>query len=313
MPENRPAEGCGPSCGADGLAKGAPLPGAFASAADYAVCARLHRLHGTTYYLASRRFPREVRRRVDSVYGFVRVPDEWVDNPGGLSPSEQRAKLDGYLCELLRGLEGVAPSEPVLRAFVDTMRSTGMPVDEPLLFLDAMRMDLEVFAYPSYASLRRYVRGCASAVGLMMGHASGAPLTSEVREHAILLGEAMQMTNFLRDVPQDAALGRVYLPEEDLAAHGVSREDVLQGRWSAAFERLMRFEIARARELYARSDAVIATLPRRTRAPVRVARVLYSRILDRLEGQGANPYVRRARTGRLEKLWVAARVGLLGR
>lgn len=283
---------------------------AFASPSDHAVCSRLHRRHGTTYYLASRRFPRATRRHVDAVYGFVRVPDEWVDNPGSMTVAESAAKLEGYRHELLLGLRGVRPGEPALRAFVDTMRAVGMTEEEPLLFLDAMRMDLQVDRYANWHDLCGYMRGSASAVGLMMCQVVGAPSTRTVRFCAMRLGEAMQLTNFLRDVAEDARRGRVYLPEEDMEAHGVSRDDVLGGRWSTDFERLMRFEIARARRLYEEADPGIPELPSAMRPAVRIARVLYARILDRLEAQGANPFLGRARTSRWEKLCLAAAVGL---
>lgn len=247
---------------------------------------------------------------MDAVYGFVRVPDEWVDNPGAMTVAERSAKLESYREELLLGLDGVRPGEPALRAFVDTMQAVGMPPDEPLLFLDAMRMDLHFDRYASWEDLCGYMRGSASAVGLMMCEVVGAPPTPTVRSCAMRLGEAMQLTNFLRDVAEDAKRGRVYLPEEDLEAHGVSREDVLARRWSPDFERLMRFEIARARALYGEADPGIPQLPAAMRPAVRIARVLYARILDRLEAQGANPFAGRARTGRWEKLRTVIAEGL---
>jgi 15-cis-phytoene synthase len=240
------------------------------------------------------------------------VPDEWVDNPeaDGPLPAE---RLAAYRNAFLRGIDGVRPQEPALRAFCDVVREAGLGVEEPLLFLDAMAMDLERDRYPTYESLRGYMRGSASAVGLMMCGLIGAdPNDPEVREPAMALGEAMQLTNFLRDVAEDLDRGRIYLPLEDLASFDLTEADLLARRSDERTIRLVRFEIARARALYALADRGIPRLPRHARKPVLLARCLYARILDRIEDQGCDVFAGRARTSGAEKLSVLARV-LLGR
>jgi phytoene synthase len=169
---------------------------------------------------------------------------------------------------------------------------------------------LDVRRYGRYEDLRHYMDGSACAVGEMMAVAIGISMESELISRARALGEAMQMTNFLRDVGEDARRGRIYLPQEDLDRFSVSEDDVMEGRWSERFNRLMEFEIERTRELYHQADPGIRALPSFARRPVLLARILYSRILDRLEAQGRNPFVSRARTSRSEKLFVAARVML---
>lgn len=281
---------------------------AFANSQDYAACEALHRRFGTTYFHSSRLFPRVIRRRVDAVYGFVRVPDEWVDNPGTLTAEEQAAHLAHFRQELIAGVAGQCPSQPVLRAFVDVMHQTKMDLSEPLCFLDAMAMDLTVRRYPTYADLHGYMRGSACAVGLMMCHVVGAPRTPSVIQAAMDLGEAMQLTNFLRDVGEDWQRGRLYLPLEDLARFRVTEEDIANGRTSEAWRELMAFEIARARHLYAQADPGIPALPGPMRRAVRMARVLYARILDRIEANQYDVFAHRARTSSTEKLGVAARI-----
>lgn len=277
----------------------------YATDDDHRECRRLHRAHGTTYYFASRRFNAVTRRRVDALYAFVRVPDEWVDNPGALSPSEREGKLLAYERELALGLEGVRPSHPALRAFCDAMRETGLGLEEPREFLASMRADLAIDRYETYADLQGYMRGSAVSVALMMCRLVGAPDDDGTRESAIALGEAMQMTNFLRDVGEDVRRGRIYLPMEDLRRFGVSENQIEEGRVDSAFRDLMRFEIDRARELYARADVGIPRLPDPMRLPIRIARTLYARILDRIEARGYNVFGARARTTVLEKAVVA--------
>ena len=279
-----------------------------ATPADFEACRLLHRKHGTTYYFATQRLPKHLRDRVHALYGFVRVPDEWVDNPAGLSLEERANKLRDYRSEFLRGVDGVCPSLPELRAFCDVAHQTELPIEEPLSFLDAMEMDLSVERYATYEELKGYMRGSASAVGLMMCAACGVPLEGTMRKEAMALGEAMQLTNFLRDVGEDLERGRIYLPFEDLESFGVTEAQILERRLNPCFINLMKFEIERARALYRIADAGIPKLPPEIRPGVKLARILYARILDRIEARGYDVFSGRARTSTLEKLTVALRV-----
>lgn len=279
--------------------------GGHASEADFERCRRLHRQHGTTYYFATARFRPEIRRRVHALYGFVRVPDEWVDQPLAEDPG---CCLASYRRDLLRGLSGERVDVPELRAFCDVAREVGMGPEEPLCFLTAMATDLTVTRYATYSELEGYMRGSAAAVGMMMCDVLGAGDDPAMRAAARALGNAMQLTNFLRDVREDAARGRIYLPLDELAQFGVGEDEILAGRMSDRFARLAEFQIARARTLYAAADAGIPILPREAQKPVLLARVLYSRILDRIEARGYDVFRGRARTSKVEKLIEAVKV-----
>jgi phytoene synthase len=280
----------------------------YAVPGDLRECQQWHREYGTTYYFATQFFPRRYRERVHALYAFVRVPDEWVDNPGDRSPAEVRELLRGYRAELHLAITGARPESAVLRAFADVVRETGMPISEPLCFLDAMEQDLTVTRYPTFDALLGYTRGSAAAVGLMMCHVLDVAPCEDTARAAMALGDAMQLTNFLRDVGEDARRGRIYLPQADLAEFGVSERDLLEGRMSPEFVRLMQFEMGRARELYARADLGIPALPGFARPAVRCARLLYAQILDKIEQRGYDVFTGRARTSRSEKLATAARV-----
>ena len=282
-----------------------------ATPSDHERCRQLHRQYGTTYYYATQRFSPSIRRRVHALYGFVRLPDEWVDNPNGMPTAVQAERLCAYRKSLVSGLRGVCPDEPVLRAFCEVCQEVGMDSTEPLLFLDAMQQDLTVTRYADYAALQRYMRGSASAVGVMMCTMLEAGEDPTMLEAAKALGEAMQLTNFLRDIREDWERGRIYLPQEDLDRFGVREADLSAARVTPEFVRLMQFEISRARELYRKADEGIPLLPVHAQKAVRLARVLYSRILDRIERRGYDVFGGRARTSRVEKLHVATRV-LLG-
>ena len=279
--------------------------GPFASPSDYAACRKLHRRFGSSYYFASLFMPKKERVATDAIYGFVRVPDEWVDNPRGSSMDERQAAINHWRRELRNAMEGLAPDHPALRAFADTVLAHQIPLAEAMAFLDAMEQDLFVDRYETYDDLRKYMRGSAGAVGMMMCYVVAEYQTDLCQTCARLLGEAMQLTNFLRDVGEDANRGRIYLPREDLESFGVREKDIFEHRATPEFKQLMRFQIARARALYFESDLGIALLPKKTRRPVELARSLYSRILNRLEAQGCDPFIRRARTSKTEKILVA--------
>jgi phytoene synthase len=133
------------------------------------------------------------------------------------------------------------------------------------------------------------------------------PFNDRMRAGAIALGEAMQLTNFLRDIGEDMRRGRIYIPGEDIERFHGADEAISRGETNLAFIDLMKFEIDRARDLYCESDRGISELPTHVRKPVRLARILYSRILDRIEDNGYDVFTRRARTSRMEKLLTAWR------
>jgi phytoene synthase len=281
--------------------------GAFATPMDYEECRRLHKRHGTTYYFASQFFAPHIRKQTHALYGFVRMPDEWVDNPD-CDLAETRVKLQDFRSELLSGFRGVVPTSGPLRAFCDVVSACNIPNEEPLLFLDCMEQDLETNRYATYRDLQGYMRGSACAVGVMMCHILSSQLDPECLSHAMALGEAMQLTNFLRDVGEDARRGRIYLPLEDLARFDVTEDEIFSERVTEPFRNLMRFEIERTRTLYRRSEAGIDLLPPYSRKAVRLSQVLYSRILARIEQNEFDVFSRRARTSRFEKLRVAGSV-----
>jgi phytoene synthase len=195
----------------------------------------------------------------------------------------------------------------VLAAWADAARRHAVPVAYMEDFLAAMAMDLTVREYATFAHLERYMWGSASVVGLMMCHVVGASDPRAV-PHAASLGLAMQLTNFLRDVGEDWRVrGRIYLPLEDLHRYGVAATDIAEARVTDRFRELMRFEIDRARTLYADADMGMEYLPPEARLPIRLARLLYARILDKIEQNDFDVFTRRAQVPTWEKLLVLAR------
>jgi phytoene synthase len=163
-----------------------------------------------------------------------------------------------------------------------TMRRWLIPRAHVEAFIEAMQADLTVTTYATYADLEQYMYGSAAVIGLEMLPIL-EPLAPEATARARALGEAFQLTNFIRDVGEDLARGRVYLPQEDLSAFGVTMESLAQGHVSAAFRELIRFEIERARRLYAFAGPGIDMVHPTSRACLRTAFGLYQGILDAVE------------------------------
>lgn len=253
--------------------------------ACYERCRALNAAHGRTYYLATLLLPRYKRPYVHALYGFARYTDEIVDNlDSTLSGEEKAAWLRRWGERFLAALAGGQPEHPVTRAVVHTALRWDIPTSYFSDFLDAMRMDLTVTGYATYADLRRYMWGSAAVIGLQMLSILEPVCDREVAApYAVDLGVAFQLSNFIRDVGEDLRRGRVYLPAEDLAAFGVDRERLARGVVDGPVRRLLAFEIARARELYRNAEPGIRLLHPTSRACVRTALVLYAGILDQIE------------------------------
>ncbi len=275
----------------------------MASREAYEVCRKLTAKHGKTYYFSTCFFPPEIRRAVHSLYGFVRCPDEIVDNPeAGANPERL---LADFRAETLAALQTGESSNPVLEAFAETARRFEIPLDYPLAFLDAMAMDLTRDRYQTFDDLLCYTYGSASVVGLMMCRLIGMNAI-EGMGPAHDLGLAMQLTNFLRDVGEDwVTRGRIYLPLDDMEQFNYSQKELAAGILNDNFRRLMKFQIARARSYYESADSGMRYIPYDRRLPVRLARILYSRILDKIEENDYDVFRKRAATSLPEKFVTA--------
>jgi 15-cis-phytoene synthase len=274
-------------------------------AQSYELCRQVQSSHSKTYYFSTRLFPPEVRPHVHALYAFMRYADEIVDNPGATTPGEQLAALEAFEEETLAAVSGEEVPNPVLRAYAATARERGIEPRHIRAFMKSMKMDTRVFRYPTYESLKLYTYGSAAVVGLMMCRIVGV-VDERATGHAEALGEAMQLSNFLRDIREDWHRGRVYLPLEDLARFGYPEEDLGAGLVDERFVELMRFEVDRARRLYEFAGDGVGYIPRGRRYPVRVALELYAAILESIEAQGYDVFSRRAQTSGLAKLRVAA-------
>ncbi len=240
-----------------------------------------------------------------AVYAFCRTADDIVDR---IAPANERlAAVDSWEAQLLSAYDG-NPADPIYVAFADAAGRFGIPVQPALDLLRGARMDITVRRYATYADLRQYCYLVASTVGLLVMPILGT-LTDEAHEYGVALGRAMQMTNILRDVGEDALMGRIYLPQEDMARFGYSEEKLLAGTIDEGFIALMSFQIERVRAMYLEAEPGIAMLAPESRYTVRLALHLYRRILNAIELNGYDVFTRRAYVPFRTKMLSALLVG----
>jgi len=270
-----------------------PQPGQDSLRASYALCRRMQRRHDPTFYWATTRLPAAVRPAVHALYGFVRGADEIVDGAGRpATPDARRRALDRWQAELQRGLERGSSDHPVIAAIVDAGLRWQLPTVEFDAYMDSMRVDCGPVRLSTRDDLDRYMRGSAGAVGLLMAPLLNAP--ADLHDSVARLGVAFQLTNFIRDVREDYALDRVYLPAEDRLLFGVSERDIAQRRVTPGFRALLAREVAAARELFAATARLPEALAPSVRPGIRLARDVYVGVLDHIEALNFDVLSRRA-------------------
>ncbi|MFG3702565.1 phytoene/squalene synthase family protein [Micromonospora sp. NPDC047620] len=279
--------------------------------AAYDRCRALHRRHGRTYYLATRLLPAWKRRHVHALYGFTRYADEIVDRTEELSPAERAARLDDWAGRFVAGLHGQPVDDPLLPAVLHTIAVFDLDRDDFASFLKSMAMDLTVTSYRTYDHLLDYMEGSAAVIGTMMLPILGSSDPAAAREPARQLGFAFQLTNFIRDIGEDLERGRTYLPDDDLALFGVTREELTEararGRATPRIRELIAYEVGRAQAHYAAAAPGITLLAPASQACIRTAYALYGGILDEVAAQDYDVFAGRALVPRRRRLAVAAR------
>jgi 15-cis-phytoene synthase len=277
---------------------------ALSLADSFEECRKLNRKHGTTYYWSTLVLPKAKQPYVHALYGFCRYADEIVDDLGSTATVEEKARmLAEFGDQFFHDLEARDSNHPILKAVVNTVTVNKIDPDCFRRFLRSMTMDLTVTTYETYADLEHYMDGSAAVIGEMMLPVLD-PITPAALKHARDLGNAFQLTNFLRDISEDLDRDRQYIPQEDLRRFGVTLTD---RRCTPEFVAMMKFEIERCNELYRSADIGLAMLPSVSRRCIGSARVLYSRILDKIIEQGYNVFSGRARVPMAQKLWIVAR------
>lgn len=274
-------------------------------AASHAYCHRQTKRHARSFYFASVALPREKKQAAYAVYAFCRYADDLVDR--AISTGGVDAALVKVGAEFDRLTDGTRCDPPFAPAFAWAVNRYGIERQPFLDLLKGVAMDLGPVRIADWPALKDYCYHVASVVGLMM--ASIFELRDEAgRERAIDLGIAMQLTNIIRDVGEDYRMGRIYLPADEMAAHGVSAEDLGTEKASKNLKKLLRAQIARARDFYRQAEEGIPLLADDgSQFTVWLMRHVYGGILEEVEKMDGEVLHQRASTSFPRKLVLAGR------
>jgi 15-cis-phytoene synthase len=273
---------------------------------SYEICRELNKRYGTTYYWSAHLLPAIKRPHVHALYGLCRYADDIVDDLGSAASVEERATtLKNFGDRFFEDYATGRSEHPVLKAVVHTVRAFDIDPDCVQRFLRSMTMDLSVATYQTYADLQLYMDGSAAVIGEMMLPVLEPRDMATAKPHARDLGDAFQLTNFLRDVAEDLERGRVYIPQDDLQRFGADpARRVADERW----REVMKFEIERCRDLYKSADFGVDMLPVSSQRCIRAARDLYSGILEKIEAANYDVFTERVRVTTTRKLAMGFKV-----
>ncbi|MFN4148667.1 MAG: presqualene diphosphate synthase HpnD [Rhodocyclaceae bacterium] len=248
------------------------------------------------------------RQALNALYAFCREVDDVVDECR--DPSVARAKLDWWRHDLAKLEAGHnRPEHPVTQSLAQARKHFALPVARLLEIIDGMQMDLERLRYPDFAQLRLYCHRVAGVVGLLSAEIFGYR-NRQTLEYAHALGLAFQLTNIIRDVGEDARRGRIYLPQDELAAFGVAERDILAAHHTPAFVALMAFQAQRAREHYVKAFALLPASDRKAQRPGLVMAAIYQTLLDEIERDGFRVLDHRIFLPPARKAWLALKAWL---
>ncbi len=289
--------------------------GSNALAASYAECRRVAREASSNFYYTFFLLPRPKRDALCALYAFMRLVDDVSDEPGDLA--QKQRGLARWRVALDAAVGGEASAHPVLPALADTLRRYSIPSRYLHDLISGAEMDLTVASYATFDRLREYCYRVAGTVGLTCTHVFGFR-DARAPELAEKLGIAFQLTNILRDIARDSQLGRVYLPEEDLAKFGCRAEEIAQAAAAAApgvplaLAEVLQCEAERAWQLYLEGSKLISLIEPDSRAALWALVRTYSTLLRRIEERGYDVFRERVRLTRAEKLRVLLRAQLGG-
>lgn len=261
----------------------------------YATCATITEQHSRTFFLASGLLPPKQRHAARALYAFCRISDDLVDK----ETHNQHQRIMQWR------EEGLANHPPIYNlvalAWADARSNFNIPRRFAEQLLDGVTSDLTHTRYETFNDLAQYCYGVASTVGLMAMHIVGYEGENAI-PYAIKLGVALQLTNILRDVQEDWANGRLYLPLEELELFNLTEADIARGQIDHRWRAFMRFQIRRARQLYAEALPGVALLGKSGRFAIAAAAELYRAILGDIEEHNYDVFSRRAHTTKSEKL-----------
>ena len=261
---------------------------------------------GSSFYYSFLFLEPPRRRAITALYAFCREVDDVVDECP--DPQIAATKLAWWRVEVGR-IYGSRPEHPVSLALQANVAQFRLPQEQLLEIIDGMEMDLQQSRYLDFKGLQLYCYRVASIVGLLAAEIFGYHDRATLK-YAHDLGLAFQLTNIIRDVGEDARRGRIYLPVDELQQFNVPAGDILQGRHSDAFARLMAFQIERAQRFYDQALEQLPAVDRKSQKPGLIMAAIYRTLLQEIRHDGCRVLTHRTALTPLRKLWIAWRTSL---
>lgn len=281
--------------------------------AAYSVCRHIARSAAKNFYYGFLLLPHRKRNALSAVYAFMRHADDLSDDPS-IPAEERRAKLDEWMDALRRVVAGERTDDPVLFALADSQKHFNIPLELLEKLVHGTEMDVPAAAddrlprmqYETFNQLYDYCYHVASVVGLVCIRIFGYrdPRAEKLAEE---VGVAFQLTNILRDVKEDAGLGRVYLPREDFARFGVEVQALTNGSAPESLRPVMEFEALRARGYYRAAEELVPLIDDDSRAALWTLVEIYRRLLERIIARDYDVFSERVSLSAAEKVRVMAK------
>lgn len=272
-------------------------------AESYAFCRSLAKRRGGNFYFSFLTLPRLRFRAMCALYGFMRVCDDIGDEPAG-SLAQKEQNLREWRRELHEALAEGSSAHPVLPALADVVRNYGIPAAYLEDVIDGVQADVRFSGLETFEELARYCYQVAGAVGLCCLHIWGFDNQRAI-DRAVDCGTAFQLTNILRDLKEDAALGRFYLPREDLRRFAVTTEDIAAGRCDDRFRELMAFQVQRAREYYRGAGQLFEFIRPPGKPALAAMLTIYRSLLEEIARRDYDVFSQRIALSRFRKLRIA--------
>ena len=265
--------------------------------------------YSKSFYLSAQMLPKEQRWATFALYGFCRHCDNLIDTPRQRTETEILREIQRLTEELHIAYNTGESQDPIIRTFILVAKTYNIPIAYPLDLLNGVAMDVQQARYKTFDELSLFCYRVAAVVGLMMTSVLGYK-DERAFGYAKQLGIAMQLTNILRDVKEDKEMGRLYIPQTDLAQFSVTEQDIFSEKMTPQLRALMKFQIERADQYYTEAIPGISLLKTESQYAIYAAAKIYRGILRKIEERDYNPFLNRVFVPSTQKIKILLHEGL---